>query len=352
MTNADAASSAGAATRGRWASLGRPVAWARAEGATVWDADGRALPRSLARASASAAVGHANPRVVEAVRDAGRAAAPRARRPAPDRRAGPAGRAAGLGRAVRPDPDAVPADRRRARSSWPSRRPCWRPADTRWSASPAATTAPRWERCCPAVGRCSADPFAGAAARRRQIAEWGEMPAAGRGGRLRRGRADAGPRRTSSSRPPASWRRLRYECDRWGVLLVVDEVFTGLGRTGAMWMCEAEGVRPDLLVCGKALAGGLPLSACLGTPELMDARLGRARPGGDRHPHASGQPALVRCRAGGAGRARASGAARSAPRELGERVRAGAARVRGRGLALGLPCDAVGASASGCWSWA
>ena len=75
--------------------------------------------------------------------------------------------------------------------------------------------------------------------------------------------------------PPAGFLAgLREACDRAGALLVVDEVFTGLGRTGTMWMCQALDVRPDLLVCGKALGGGLPLSACLGTPELMDRAWG------------------------------------------------------------------------------
>lgn len=65
--------------------------------------------------------------------------------------------------------------------------------------------------------------------------------------------------------------RLRALCDRAGALLVVDEIWTGLGRSGA-WLASAEaGIVPDLLCIGKALGGGLPISACIGTKEVMAA---------------------------------------------------------------------------------
>lgn len=56
-----------------------------------------------------------------------------------------------------------------------------------------------------------------------------------------------------------------------GALLIFDEIFTGLGRTGALFACQHEGIFPDLLCLGKGLGGGLPLSACLGPPDVMTA---------------------------------------------------------------------------------
>jgi 4-aminobutyrate aminotransferase/(S)-3-amino-2-methylpropionate transaminase len=64
---------------------------------------------------------------------------------------------------------------------------------------------------------------------------------------------------------------LRAICDREGILLVVDEVQTGFGRTGRMFAIEHYGVEPDLLTLAKSIAGGLPLSAVVGKAEIMDA---------------------------------------------------------------------------------
>jgi 4-aminobutyrate aminotransferase-like enzyme len=72
--------------------------------------------------------------------------------------------------------------------------------------------------------------------------------------------------------PPAGFlRALRALCDERGLLLILDEIYTGFGRTGTMFACEREGVVPDLLCVGKALAGGVPLSATIGTARVMDA---------------------------------------------------------------------------------
>jgi 4-aminobutyrate aminotransferase-like enzyme len=71
--------------------------------------------------------------------------------------------------------------------------------------------------------------------------------------------------------PPDGWLPgLRRICDERGLLLVLDEVYTGLGRTGRWFACEHWGVVPDVLVMGKGLTGGFPFAACIGTDAVMD----------------------------------------------------------------------------------
>lgn len=71
--------------------------------------------------------------------------------------------------------------------------------------------------------------------------------------------------------PPEFLPALRELCDRHGALLVLDEIYTGFGRTGRWFAGEHFGVVPDLICLGKALTGGFPLSACVGRADLMDA---------------------------------------------------------------------------------
>jgi adenosylmethionine-8-amino-7-oxononanoate aminotransferase len=71
---------------------------------------------------------------------------------------------------------------------------------------------------------------------------------------------------------------VRALCDEYGAFMIVDEVATGVGRTGTMWATEHAGVAPDLLTCGKGVtAGYLPLSAVLATDEVYEAFLGAPR---------------------------------------------------------------------------
>jgi 4-aminobutyrate aminotransferase / (S)-3-amino-2-methylpropionate transaminase / 5-aminovalerate transaminase len=71
--------------------------------------------------------------------------------------------------------------------------------------------------------------------------------------------------------PPGYLAGVQELCREHGIVFVVDEIQTGLGRTGAMFACEHDGVVPDLVTTAKALAGGMPLAAVTGRAELMDA---------------------------------------------------------------------------------
>jgi len=313
-----------------------PPVWQRAAGSHVWDADGRRY-LDLSSGFGVAAVGHANPRVVEAVR-------------------------AQAGKLLHGLGDLHPtAVRIRLAERLASVAP-FGLTRALWSLTGAGAVELALKTALLATGRHEVIAFRGGyhgtslgalgvcgwpLFRRPfeawlpavDLVEWGGVPAFGESVACvvvepMQGRGGIVP-------PPDGWlQTLRYECDRWDVLLVVDEVFTGLGRTGSMWMSEAEGVRPDLLVCGKALGGGLPLAAVLGTPELMDrAWAGHGEVAIDTHTHL-GSP--LSCAAALAvldvleDERLPERAAR-----LGERVRDALPGVRGRGLGLGLPCDAV-----------
>lgn len=77
--------------------------------------------------------------------------------------------------------------------------------------------------------------------------------------------------------PPGMLRELRGWCDRHGVHLILDEVMTGFGRTGAMFACQNEGVIPDFLCLAKGLtAGYVPMAATLTTTRVYDAFRGNA----------------------------------------------------------------------------
>jgi 4-aminobutyrate aminotransferase / (S)-3-amino-2-methylpropionate transaminase / 5-aminovalerate transaminase len=71
--------------------------------------------------------------------------------------------------------------------------------------------------------------------------------------------------------PPEFLQGVRRICDEHGIVLIVDEVQTGFGRTGSMWGIDHAGVEPDLITVAKSIAAGMPLSGVIGKAEIMDA---------------------------------------------------------------------------------
>jgi len=69
--------------------------------------------------------------------------------------------------------------------------------------------------------------------------------------------------------PPGFWKVVRAACDRHGALLIMDEIPTGLGKTGEMFAFQHDGIIPDIVTLGKALGGGvLPIAACVARQDL------------------------------------------------------------------------------------
>jgi 4-aminobutyrate aminotransferase-like enzyme len=146
-------------------------------------------------------------------------------------------------------------------------------------------------------------------------------------------------------------RALGAFCRQQGAVLIADEIFTGLGRSGAMWRSLSE-VTPDIVCAGKALGGGLPVSACIGRSELMaawDRQGGEALWAGTFFGHplccAAALAALdIIDREQLIDRSRESG---EIFRRLLQAVSAEQPRlleVRGRGLMIGLQLDGPGAA--------
>lgn len=71
--------------------------------------------------------------------------------------------------------------------------------------------------------------------------------------------------------PPKGYlAHLRRFCDERGILMIVDEIYTGFGRTGYWFASEAEAIVPDIICIGKAMGGGFPISAAVARPAIMD----------------------------------------------------------------------------------
>jgi 4-aminobutyrate aminotransferase len=71
--------------------------------------------------------------------------------------------------------------------------------------------------------------------------------------------------------PTTRWfQRVREICDQYGIMLIVDEIQTGVGRTGKMWAFEHFGIEPDIMTVAKGIASGLPVSAVVSDKKIMD----------------------------------------------------------------------------------
>jgi 4-aminobutyrate aminotransferase len=139
--------------------------------------------------------------------------------------------------------------------------------------------------------------------------------------------------------PPPGWlQALRDLCDRHGILLVFDEIQSGIGRTGKLWAAEHFGIEPDILLSAKGLASGMPLGAIIARESIMTWESGS---------HGStfgGNP--VCCAAALATLDLVEGGLTDNARAMGERMLAGARElmarhefigdVRGLGLMIGL----------------
>ena len=80
------------------------------------------------------------------------------------------------------------------------------------------------------------------------------------------------PRRACIPPVEGYFKRIREVCDRHGILLILDEVMCGMGRTGTLHACEQEGIAPDLMAIAKGLGGGFaPIGAVLVRDKIFDA---------------------------------------------------------------------------------
>lgn len=141
--------------------------------------------------------------------------------------------------------------------------------------------------------------------------------------------------------PNAFLRELRSLCDRHGILLIIDEVQSGFGRTGKFFACEHAGVEPDILVMAKGLGSGMPISAIGARAELM----ARWKPGTHGGTYGGGNAVAAAAAAATIDVIREEGLVENAAQQ-GERLLKGLREiqaehpvigdVRGRGLMVGV----------------
>lgn len=146
--------------------------------------------------------------------------------------------------------------------------------------------------------------------------------------------------------PPPGWLSLLAQtCREHGALLILDEIFTGWGRTGRWFACEYDGIVPDILCIGKAMGGGMPISACVASSRIISA-WGESRGEALHTSTFLGNPLSCAAALAAIGvlerdrlpdRAAAMGAILSTELErLVQEFRAHLHSVRGRGLMIGL----------------
>ncbi len=140
----------------------------------------------------------------------------------------------------------------------------------------------------------------------------------------------------------------REACDEVGALLILDEIQTGLGRTGSLWAYEQTPVRPDVLTSAKALGGGLPIGAC-----VTSSAAGEVLEPGDHGSTFAGGPVVAAAALAVLGIVDDAALLRQV-RERGATLREallgldGVEEVRGRGLMLGVGlADGIDATAVG-----
>lgn len=136
---------------------------------------------------------------------------------------------------------------------------------------------------------------------------------------------------------------LRELCDRHGILMIADEIQSGVGRTGAMWAVDLWGVKPDILLTAKGIASGMPLGAMVARADLLERWSAGAHGstyGGNPVACAAALATLDLIEGGLVDNARKRGAqAMAGLRPLAERYPSLVTDVRGRGLMIGVEFD-------------